>query len=117
MSFWLYGRKRGGRRYLWQIDTYPSIIVAAVFLLTGMLAPYIMQHLSITGYLAAALLLGGLACLTVAKVSVYRQGIWLSFGPGLMSRGYASLYKAAYALMAVGVLLMFLLLSALRMLG
>jgi len=61
------------------------------------------------------LLLGGLACLTVPKVSLYRRGIWLSFGSGLMSRGYASLYKVAYVLMGVGVLLMLLLLSALRL--
>jgi len=65
-------------------------------------------------YLTTALLLGGLACLTVAKASLYRQGIWISFGPGRMTRGYANLYKAAYLLMGVGVLATLLLLSTLQ---
>jgi len=73
-------------------------------------------HPALTGWLAAILLLSGLACLTGSKVSLYRQGIWLSFGPGCMSSGYACLYKVAYVLMGVGVLLVFLLLSALRLL-
>jgi hypothetical protein len=114
MSLCCHTRDRKGTRHLWFIDTDPFVIVSVAILLTGVVTPRLVQHLSGTGYLSVVLLWGGLACLTISKISLYRQGIWLSFGRGLMSRGYGNLYKAAYVLMGVGVLLMFLFLSALR---
>jgi hypothetical protein len=61
-----------------------------------------------------AVLAVGLASLIIAKISLYKKGIWLSFGPGLMTKGYATLYKTAYVLLGIGVLLLLLILNALR---
>ncbi len=117
MSFWWYGRKRNGRRYLWQIDTEPFAIAMTIVFVVVAVALNLLSNLSLAISLSFVLLIGGLACLVVAKISLYRQGIWLSFGPGHMSRGYARLYKIAYVLMGVAALLTLLLWNAARLVG
>ena len=96
MSLWWYGRKRRGKRSLWQIDTDP-VAVLQVIMFSGVVAALnLLAHPSLAAFLIFVFLGGGLACLCVAKMSLFRQGIWLSFGSGLMSAGYARLYKLAY---------------------
>lgn len=104
MSFWWYGRSRGGKRYWWLIDTDPM----AVLLMVPFIATVIVLNLLSQPFVPVGFILGGLACLTVAKTSLFRQGIWFSFGPGLMSQGYARLYKVGYVLIGVGALLVLL---------
>jgi hypothetical protein len=116
MSFWLYTRDKGGKRHLCQIDTEPFAVMSVLAFAAVVVGMGLILYPALTGWLSVVLLLSGLACLTVSKVSLYRQGIWLSFGPGRMSSGYASLYKVAYILMGLGVLLMALMLSAMRVL-
>lgn len=116
MSFWLYTRGKGGKRPLWQIDTEPFAVMSVLVFAVVVVGLGLILHPALTGWLSVVLLLSGLACLTISKVSLYRQGIWLSFGPGRMTRGCASLYKVAYLIMGVGVLLMALMLSAMRVL-
>lgn len=113
MSFWLYTRGKGGKRHLWQIDTEPFTVMSVLAFAAVVAGMGLILRPAMTGWLSVVLLLSGLACLILAKVSLYRQGIWLSFGPGRMSSGYASLYRVAHVLMGLGVLLMLLLLSVL----
>ncbi|HNS20283.1 MAG TPA: hypothetical protein PKH24_07275 [Sedimentisphaerales bacterium] len=117
MSFWLDTRGKGGKGHLWQIDTDPFAVIGALAFAAVVVGMGLIVHPVLTGWLSVVLLLSGLACLTAAKISLYRQGTWLSFGPALMSRGCASLYKVAYVLMGMGVLLALLLLSALQCLA
>lgn len=114
MSFWWYGRKRNGRRYLWQIDTDPLAVMMMAAFIVVVIALNLLANPSKAVFLISALLAGGFACLLMAKISLFRQKIWLSFGPGRMSRGYARLYKVAYVLMGLGALVMLLLWSAIR---
>lgn len=114
MSFWLYTRGEGGKHHLWQIDAEPFAVMSVLAFAAVVVGMGLVLHPAITGWLSVVLLLSGLACLILAKVSLYRQGIWLSFGAGRMTRGYARLYRVAYLLMGVGVVLMVLLLIALR---
>jgi hypothetical protein len=53
-----------------------------------------------------AIVLLGFGCFLVAKLSLLTRGIHASWGPGPMTPGYARLYKAGYALMALGILLL-----------
>jgi hypothetical protein len=76
-----------------------------------------LRSMMIMGLLSAVLLLSGLACLAIAKVSRCKEGAWLSSGSAHMSKGYAGLCKIAYVLMGVGVLVMLLVLNALRTTG
>jgi len=109
MSFWWYTLGKRGKRHLWLVDTDPMLVVMGLVMTAAIIGTNLLSHPSIPFVLAAS----GLACLTLSKISLFRRGIWLSFGPGLMSKGYATLYKVAYVLIGMGVLLMLLLLSAL----
>ncbi len=111
MSFWMSRKDKSGRKILWQIDFDPMIIMVIIGLLAALRGPSLFRNPSIIPF---GLLTAGLVCLTISKISLYKKGIWFSFGPGLMTKRYATLYKAAYILLGVGVLLLFLILNALR---
>jgi hypothetical protein len=115
MSLWFSTRDKKGRRHWWAIGTDPTAVVSAITIIVLWAGSNLMQCLLQHPWVPFVLAGSGLAFLVIAKVSLYRQGIWLSFGPGLMARKYASLYKVAYVLIGVGVLLMLLLLGALRL--
>jgi hypothetical protein len=88
--------------------------VASAALIAALFVPIILEHLSIIAFLPPVLIVSGLACLIAAKVSLFRRGIRFSSGSALMSKGYTSLYKAAYVLIGLGVLMMFASLGVLR---
>jgi hypothetical protein len=51
--------------------------------------------------------LGGLVLFLVAKLSVVKQGRWISFGTKPMRPGMANMYRAGYWLMFVGAVVTF----------
>ena len=115
MSLWLYRRDKNGKKILWQIDFDPMIILVVIGLLAALfIGPSVFRNPSIIKMFPFGLLSAGLACLIVSKISLYKRGIWFSFGPGFMTKGYAKLYKAGYLLLGVGTLLLFALLNAMR---
>ena len=57
---------------------------------------------------AFRIVLAGLVCFVIGKVSVIAQGRWVSFGTGLMSENMANIYRLGYWLMVVGILVTFL---------
>jgi len=106
MSLWWSKQNKNGRRYLWQIDYDPLTVTIVIGLLAALIGSSLFRnHSLIIIYSPLAFLIAGLACLIISKSSLYKKGIWFSFGPGLMTKGYASLYKAAYILLGIGVLL------------
>src|SRR5262245_36675265 len=112
MSWWISQKDQTGKSDLYSVDTgglIPPMIV--IGLLVALFAPAIIRdprsHLTI----ALWILLSGFLCLTVAKVSLFCQGIWISWGPRMMTRGYARLYRVAYTLLAAGLLLLFVVTS------
>jgi len=104
MSFWMYRKDKSGKTHLWQIDFDPLIIMILIGLLAAVVGPTFFRNPSSILMLPLAFAFVGLAWLITSKVSLYRKGIWFSFGPGLMSDGYARLYKLAYILIGIGVL-------------
>ena len=84
----------------------PLMVVIGLFV--ALFAPAIIQNpQSFLVALTLWLFVGGFLCLSVAKISLFRQGLWISWGTQMMTRGYARLYRAAYFLFAVGLLLLF----------
>ncbi len=114
MSFWIHGKDKDGKAILWQVDIPIPLIVVFVGLLAALIAPRTLQIARIMIWLPFALSAAGLALLFISKISLFRKGIWLSFGPRQMSRGYGNVYKAGYALLGLGVLLLLLTWNALR---
>lgn len=84
------------------------IIMMVVGMLVALICPRLFRDPTIIIVLPFVVIVVGLACLIVSKLSLYRKGVWFSFGPRLMSKGYASLYKVAYVLLGIGLLLLLL---------
>jgi hypothetical protein len=89
-------------------------IIIILGLLTAIIGPSLFRYPSIIKIFPFALLTVGLACLIISKITLYKQGIWFSFGPALMSKRYAKVYKIAYILIGLGTLLLLLLFNALQ---
>jgi hypothetical protein len=105
MSWWISSQdQKTGRRYVWSVgggDLMLPMVVIALFV--ALFAPAIIRDPRSPVAIALWILLGGFLCLTVAKVSLFRQGIWRSWGSQMMTQGYARLYKVAYVLLAIGL--------------
>jgi hypothetical protein len=102
MSFWLFKRNADGRQEIWQIDIDLMSVVFVIGILAALVAPRWMR-----GPVAVAqdgLVLAGIGILflVIAKVSLFRRGIWVSCGPRRMGKCAARLYKCAYVLLVLG---------------
>jgi|MudIll2142460700_1097286.scaffolds.fasta_scaffold1268540_2 hypothetical protein len=114
MSLWIYKKEKNGKKILWQIDFDPMVIMVVIAMLAALIGPVFFQDPSIIIKLPFVLLGTGLVCLIISKMSLYKRGIWFSFGPKFMSKGFAKLYKAAYVLIGFGGLILLLLLNAVQ---
>jgi hypothetical protein len=113
MSLWLYKRDKSGKKVLWQIDSEPLSVMVVLGLLSASIGPSIFRNPSVLIYFPSALVTIGLNCLIISKISLYKKGIWFSFGPALMAKSYAKLYRIGYLLLGVGTLLLLVLFNAL----
>jgi hypothetical protein len=114
MSFWCYKRDKSGKKMLWQIDYDPMIFMVVIGLLAALVGPQLYDNPKFIVIFPFLLMFAGLICLIIAKISLYRKGIWKSFGTKHMSLGYAALYQAAYILMTAGIVMLGLLLTAIK---
>ncbi len=108
MSWWMYRRDADGRFVVWQIDVDLMIIVFVLGLLVTFVVPRWMRGPTAIASDAGVLLLAGLSCLTASKISLFRRGVWGSWGPRLMTKLWARLYKIGYGLIFGGVFLLLL---------
>jgi len=86
----------------------PMMTLVLIGLGVGLVVPNVLHRPNRAAVGALALMAGGLCCLTLAKSSLWRQGIWASWGSRGMTKGYASLYKWEWAGIGAGVLLLLL---------
>ena len=77
-------------------------------LLVALVVPNILLRPTRATVGAIALIVAGLGCLAIAKTSLWRQGIWTSWGSGRMTKGYAILYKWGWVGIGSGVVLLLL---------
>ncbi len=108
MSWWMYRRDADGRPVVWQIDVDLMFIVFALGLLVTFVVPRWMRGPTVIASDAGVLLFAGLLCLVASKISLFRRGVWVSWGPRLMTKWWARLYKIGYGLILAGVLLLLL---------
>ena len=109
MSFWYHRQDKSGKTILWEIDYDPLTFFVTIGLLAGVIAPSLFRNPALIFFFPCLFLLGGLTCLVISKISLYKKGIRFSFGPSLMSKRFATLYKIAYILLGIGILLLLLL--------
>jgi hypothetical protein len=103
MSWWIQRKGNDGKQHLWAIDIDPMAIILLLGFLAAFAGPTIIRNpFSTLVIFASTIITIGLFCLTISKISLYRQGVWRSWGTRLMTKGNARLYLIGYALMAVG---------------
>ncbi len=90
------------------------LLMIVIGLLAAIIGPRLFHDPSIILMIPFVLFGAGLVCLIISKMSLYKKGTWFSFGPKLMTKGYATLYKAAYVMLGFGVLILLLLLNVLQ---
>jgi hypothetical protein len=94
-------------RLTW-IDIEPMSAIVIIGLLAALIGPEFRRIAPKKGMVVSLLPFAfsilGLIFLIIAKISLFRQGIWSSFGSKLMTRGYAKLYKLSYIFMGIGAL-------------
>jgi uncharacterized membrane protein YfhO len=101
MSLWIRRRDKSGKRHWWLIDTHPLLLVALWLISLVTVISY--PKLSVKASLMIITI--GAISLAVAKVSRFRQGIWISWGAGGMTQRNVKLYWTGYALMGGGLVL------------
>jgi len=93
---------------IWLLFIGPLVLgCVAVFF-----APLALRDPATTAAEGSLILAVGLLCLLLSKASLFRRGIWVSWGPRLMTKWWARLYKAGYVLMFVGAFLLLLVYAA-----
>jgi hypothetical protein len=78
-----------------------NLIFLSPFLAGILIACLLTTPLNIFAALACYAL--GLTSLIHAKLSLFRQGVWLSFGPSRLTQEYRRSYWIGYAFIALGV--------------
>ena len=106
MSWWWTRRERSGKRTLWQIDVDPLLGLLLLVLFFGVVVVPAGSASAPAKLACGAIVLGGFGCFLAAKLSLLPRGIYASWCSAPMTPGYARLYKAGYALMALGILLL-----------
>lgn len=100
---------------LWQVDVaIPFLAMLLLAFLAAFAGPNLYRNPSIILWVPFIIQAGGVVLLFISKLSLYRKGIYGSFGPGQMTKKYATLYKAGYVLIGLGVLLLLATWNALR---
>lgn len=103
MSWWIQRKGSDGKQHMWAIDIDPLALVLLIAFLAAFAGPTIIRNpLSSFTIFASSIITIGLVFLTISKISLYRQGVWCSWGTRLMTKGNARLYFIGYALIAVG---------------
>jgi len=103
MSWWVNGKDK---RELWLIDFDIAFLVIPVGVSAAIVIPHALFNPAPFIYASIAMVASGVVSVFAAKLSLFRRGIWVSWGPRQMSKAYARLYVAGYALIGVGLLLM-----------
>src|SRR5713101_4167445 len=108
MPYSIERRNDHARPRLWRICVDPTMLLIAVGLLMGLIVPNILLRPTRAAVGALVLMVAGVASLAIAKTSLWRQGIWTSWGSRRMTKGYAILYKWGWVGIGGGIFLMLL---------
>jgi len=108
MSSSIYEREDHGRPRVSRVCIDPLMMVILIGLLLGLVIPKILHRPTRAAAGALIVMVVGVCCLALAKSSLWRQGIWTSWGSKRMTKSYAVLYKWGWAGIGVGVLLLLL---------
>jgi hypothetical protein len=102
MSWWIKRKDEQGKTHLWAVDVDPLLFMMLLSLLLAFIIPSLSR-------VSTVLMFSGFLCFLIAKVSLFREGVWISWGSSRMGKGYTILYRVGYGLMLAGIFLRLLL--------
>jgi len=103
MSLWIYKNNKEGNKELFAVSFPLPIIMLLLGLLVALIVPNIMKphiYLKESSYVAAV----GFILVLISKVSLFKKGVWNSWGSKLMSKPYRILYRCGYVLIIIGII-------------
>ena len=103
MSIWYYQKNKEGKRAVFSITIPLEVFI--VFL--GLVAALVVPRYALNGGqigLDSFIMVGiGFMLVVVSKISVFRRGIWNSWGSRQMNGPFRWVYRCGYLLMLIGV--------------
>jgi hypothetical protein len=103
MSIWIYRKNREGKKEIYSMSIpFGPLLILLGFLL-AIIIPRLMkpsQYLKESSFIVAV----GFMLVLISKISLFRKGIWNSWGPKLMDKPYRILYKCGYVLVGIGII-------------
>ena len=100
MSWWSYEKDASGR-VIYVSSEYSGIYFFLLISISLVFAQYVFNPTGTVRFL----LWSGFGCILLAKLSLFRRGIWNSWGTRQMTVRWARLYKLGYALIGLAVVL------------
>ena len=102
MSFWFSTRSKSGKYTTWSVGTdafYLLILAMLVFVAISRVPLPI-------GIGGIASMLMGWALILMAKIELFRKGVWVAWGTSQMNARSARLYRNGYAIIGVAFAIM-----------
>lgn len=100
MSWWSYEKDASGK-VIYVSSDYSGIYPFFVILSTIITLQYLMSPTGTVRFL----LWSGFCCILLAKLSLFRRGIWSSWGTREMTVWWARTYQLGYAFIGLGIVL------------
>lgn len=107
MSWWISRKGQHGERDYFLVNVPFETVIAITAILAAMIIPAL-ETPSRALPVSIPFLLLGFLCFIVAKISLFRKGIWSSWGPKQMIRPFKVLYVVGYVFMVLGLLVLVL---------
>lgn len=103
MSIWIKRRSKTGGSSIYLVDFPYFFLFQVVFAILISLFLHVLLYAPFETAVAAlsAMIAGGFL-IAAAKVSLFRRGIWISWGPSRMRKRFAAIYATGYVLIVVG---------------
>lgn len=102
MSWWTYTKEPDGKVSITSHDI--SGLSFVIMMLLGLLVAIFVPNLNVRG-MRQFFFSAGFACLLAAKISLFRRGVWFSWGTSQMTQPWSLIYKVGYVLIGLGALI------------
>lgn len=104
MSIWYFKKDKDGKTSVYS-EYFPfEFIMIFTGLLAAMFGPRYFHNSTQFGVDSFTLTLFGFALFFISKMSLFKKGVWSSWGTELMSKPFKYIYWCGYVLMGLGIL-------------
>jgi hypothetical protein len=104
MSFWIYQKEKNGKTSVYSVSIpFLESIIIVMALIAAILAPGYMCNSTQFGIDSMYLSAVGFLLVLISKITLFKRGIWNSWGSKQMTTPFKSVYLSGYTLIGLGV--------------